>query len=162
MGSEKIPHRKKLTLYVAHALSYRKEVKAMTEKLEKDYYVKFVNPFYRTTRVEIEQLDALKTAEEKEQCKKSWSLDECKAIVKMDLEMIDECDGIIAFLTKGILGTACELQYARTTNKQIFTITEIYNLHPWVRCYSTQIFTNMDGFKAWLDENGYRRSHEKK
>ena len=157
-----MPHRKKLILYVAHALSYRKEVRAMTEKLEKDYYIKFINPFYQTTRVEIEQLDTLKTQEEKEQYKRLWSLNECRAIVRMDLEMIDECDGIIAFLTKGILGTACEFQYARTTNKKIFTITETYNNHPWVRCYSDQIFINMDEFKAWLNENGYQRTHDKK
>lgn len=156
-----MPHRKKLVLYVAHALSYRKEVRAMTEKLEKDYYVKFINPFYNTNRVEIEQLDSLKTPEEKEKCQQSWSLDECKGIVKMDLEMIDSCDGIIAFLTKGILGTACELQYAHTTNKKIYAITEVYLQHPWVRTYADQIFTDMDGFKKWLDSNGYKRTTPK-
>ena len=156
-----MPHRKKLVLYVAHALTYRKDVKAMTEKLEKDYYIKFINLFYRSKRVEIEQLDTLKTPEEKEQCRKSWSLEECQSIVSMDLEMIDESDGIIAFLTKGILGTACEFQYARTTNKRIFTITEIYSQHPWVRSYSEGIFANMDEFKSWLDRNGYKRDHAK-
>jgi len=134
----------------------------MTEKLEKEYYIKFINPFYRTARIEIEQLDSLKTPEEKEQCRRSWTLDECKKIVQMDLEMIDESDGILAFLTKGVLGTACEFQYARTTNKRIFTVTEIYSQHPWVRSYSDLIVANMDEFKKWLDSNGYRRSYEKK
>jgi nucleoside 2-deoxyribosyltransferase len=155
-------HRKKLILYVAHALSYRKEVRNMTEKLEKYYYVQFLNPFYHQTRTEIEQLDALKTPDEKEQCKQSWSLDECKNIVKLDLDMIDESDGIIAFLTKGILGTACELQYAYTTNKKIYVITEIYCHHPWVRTYSDNIFINIDEFKIWLEKNGYKREYVKK
>jgi len=150
-------YKRPLKLYIAHKLANRKKIKIFTEEIEKEYYVECLNPFYSIKRDEIDILDSLKTKEEREQFKRTWTSDACKTIVETDLGLIDKCDGIIAFVEEGVLGTAMEIQYARLTNKRIFIITNDYTYHPWIRYYADGLFKNVDEFKKWLKDKGYER-----
>lgn len=142
---------KKLDLYLAHNLERRHEIRVLELALEKKYNLNLCNPFYDTARDDIKRIDSGKL--------NRWHLDEdaCEAIVKNDLDNIDNRDGLFTIINEPSLGTAFEIAHAWETGKIIIVVSEKYIDHPWVRVYATHRFRTLDEFMAWLDSNGYKK-----
>jgi len=134
---------KKLKLYLAHNLDTRHEIRKWELYIEKNYNVELVNPFYDLDRDDIADLDAGITSR--------WELDDkrCHMIVKRDLDAIDKCKGILAFVT-GSVGTTLEIGYAKATKKKIYVISEKFIHHPWIKVYAQGKFATKEEFEEWL------------
>jgi len=135
---------KKLKLYLAHNLDTRHEIRKWELYIEKNYNIELVNPFYDNKRNDIADLDAGKITR--------WQLNDkrCHALVKRDLKAVDDCEGILAFVTHGVIGTMLEIGHARATRKKIFIISKDYIMHPWVRVYADYRFATKEEFEEWL------------
>lgn len=146
--------KKKLDLYLAHNLDRRHEIRIIELELERKYNLNLCNPFYDTKRTDIKKIDS--------GTQTRWTLDPeaCKAIVKNDLDNIDNRDGLFAIIHEPSLGTAFEIAHAWETGKMVIIISENYIDHPWVRVYATHRFRTLDEFMDWMDKNGYKRKKE--
>jgi nucleoside 2-deoxyribosyltransferase len=135
---------KKLKLYLAHNLDTRHEIRKWELQVEKKYKINLLNPFYDSKRSDIDKLDSGKITR--------WQLNDrrCHALVKRDLKMVDKCEGILAFVTHGVIGTMLEIGYARATGKKIFVISKDYIMHPWIRVYANYRFATKEEFEEWL------------
>lgn len=141
---------KKLMLYVAHPIETRFKIMELIETLEKKYPIRLISPFYEITRKEIQILDGLKTKKEIKDYKNKWTKKIKHNIVKLDLKLIDECDGILAYIPYPTIGTSMEIQYAWDKKKIIYTVAQKYAEHPWIENHSTEIFTQFSEFELYL------------
>lgn len=109
--------KKQLILYVAHKFETRHEVRKLELELEKNYNLKLENPFYDTTRNDIEELDKIdlildekeKAAAFKEYYKNRNTDTKSMDIVSGDLQMVAGCQGVIAFMESTNVGTPMEV-----------------------------------------------------
>jgi nucleoside 2-deoxyribosyltransferase len=141
---------KKLVLYIAHPIETRHKMIEIKERLERNYPVRLVSPFYEIARKEIKILDSLKTKKEICIYKQQWTKKIKRDIVELDLKLIDECDGILAYVPYPTIGTSMEIQYAKDKNKLVYTIAKKYADHPWIVNNSTKIFTKFSAFELYL------------
>jgi len=66
-------------------------------------------------------------------------------IVKRDLELIDKCDILIAYIYEKTFGTTMELFYAYNKGKQVYVVTNPeFALDPWLKSHSTRRFYFID------------------
>lgn len=118
---------------------------------EKTYNIKIVSPFYEIYRKEIIILDSLKTKKDVLAYKKTWTHKMKKQIVELDLELIRECDGILAYIPYPTIGTSMEIQFAHDIKKPIYVISrKRYSEHAWVSAYKTEVFPTFLSFGKWL------------
>jgi nucleoside 2-deoxyribosyltransferase len=145
-------NKKILKLYLAHNLDDRQKIRDIEKWLEANYNIKLFNPFYDSSRSDIQEIDA--------GISNRWELNnkKCKNIVKRDLTNLSNQDGIIAIIYKPSIGTTLEIGYAKSKNKKIFIVSEIYIDHPWLKVYANYLFRNLVEFKKWLDKNGYKKN----
>jgi nucleoside 2-deoxyribosyltransferase len=144
---------KKLKLYLAHNLYERHKVRKIELSLEKLFNISLMNPFYDRDRIHIKKLD------NKECTRGQFNYADCSDIVKHDKEMIDNCEGIVAYISDNQfhVGTILEIAYAYHCHKIIYIIsTKFYN-HPWFRVYATKRFKTWIEFIQFLMLRGYGR-----
>lgn len=79
-----------------------------------------------------------------------WENVPVKGFVKRDLEDIDQCDFLVAYLPKLSAGACMELFYAKTKGKPTYVICGIKNPSPWIIAHSTKIFRDFDELKNFL------------
>uniref|UniRef100_A0A6M3KE59 Nucleoside deoxyribosyltransferase n=1 Tax=viral metagenome TaxID=1070528 RepID=A0A6M3KE59_9ZZZZ len=142
-----------MKLYLAHPLDLRAQIREIELEIERTTGVELHNPFYDSDRDDIYDIDAGKMR------RTDKSLD-FKAIVEGDLSNIDESDGLVAYIERGIhsIGTMFELWNTSMlhADKEIFVVSPDSLNHPWIRYlldYSGgQGFTNWDDFIKWILE----------
>jgi len=143
--------KKPITLYLAHPVEMRHYALERLREYEKIYNIKIVSPFYEIYRKEILILDSLKTKKEMVQYKKTWTRAMKKKIVEIDLELIRECDGVLAYIPYPTIGTSMEIQFAHDIKKPIYIISrKRYSDHAWISTYKTEVFPTFSSFNKWL------------
>lgn len=79
--------------------------------------------------------------------------------IKRDLEDIDRCNALIAYLPILSAGTCMELFYAKRKGKVTIIISNMKSLSPWIVYHTDQFFKTIEEFHNHLKENGGLSSH---
>jgi nucleoside 2-deoxyribosyltransferase len=72
-----------------------------------------------------------------------WTEVPAAGFVERDLEDIEKCDVLIAYLPKLSAGTCMELFYAKRKGKRVITISGMDALSPWVVVHSDRILRSI-------------------
>jgi len=72
--------------------------------------------------------------------------------IRRDLEDIESCDILIAYLPRLSAGTCMELFYAKLMGKQTITICKIKNPSPWIIAHSDIILRRIEDLEDCLKE----------
>ncbi|MBS7640555.1 MAG: nucleoside 2-deoxyribosyltransferase [Candidatus Bathyarchaeia archaeon] len=75
-----------------------------------------------------------------------------KDFIKRDLEDIDGCDALIAYLPRLSAGTCMELFYAKLRGKKTITVCRIKNPSPWIIVHSDVIVRGFRELESVLKE----------
>lgn len=70
--------------------------------------------------------------------------------IKRDLEDIEKCDVLIAYMPKLSAGTCMELFYAKMRGKKTICICKIKNPSPWITTYSDIILRRIGELESAL------------
>lgn len=99
-------------------------------------------------------------AGEKKKVEKSimWERDEeareylRRRIINPDIELLDQSDGVIAYIPRYSVGTSAELMYAYLNNMPVYIVTPMprEKWSGWFIGLSTLIFKNWDDLKRFL------------
>lgn len=81
-----------------------------------------------------------------------WSHVPSEDFIRRDLEDIERCDVLIAYLPKLSAGTCMELFYAKLKGKKTVTICGLRNPSPWIVRHSDIIVRNIKEFEVLLKE----------
>jgi nucleoside 2-deoxyribosyltransferase len=73
--------------------------------------------------------------------------------IRRDLEDIDRCNVLIAFLPILSAGTCMELFYAKRKGKVTIVISNMESLSPWIIYHTDHFFKTIDEFQNHLEEN---------
>ncbi len=65
-----------------------------------------------------------------------WTHVPSRDFIRRDLEDIERCDALVAYLPKLSAGTCMELFYAKLKGKKTITICKLKNPSPWIIEYS--------------------------
>jgi nucleoside 2-deoxyribosyltransferase len=79
-----------------------------------------------------------------------WSKVPAVDFVRRDLEDIEKCDVLIAYLPQLSAGTCMELFYAKLKNKKVITVTQMENLSPWIVVHSDRILERIGDLEEAL------------
>ncbi len=75
--------------------------------------------------------------------------------IRRDLEDIEKCDLLIAYLPKLSAGTCMELFYAKLKSKKTICICLIENPSPWIIFHSDFILKSLEELEAVLNGKTY-------
>ncbi len=81
-----------------------------------------------------------------------WSRVPPRDFIRRDLEDIDRCNTLVAYLPKLSAGTCMELFYAKLKGKRTVTICRLKNPSPWIIEHSDIIVKNFREFEKILRE----------
>lgn len=143
------------TFYMAHNFYTRRTIRKWELMIEKKYNLNLDNPFYDTTRNDVEQLDKLKdrSLEQKKWFSENNTPEHVELIVEEDLKMIRKSDGLVAEVNDTRIGTPMEIIMAyRIFKIPVYIITRKYNNHPWIKKHSTKIFRNRKEFEEFIQK----------
>jgi nucleoside 2-deoxyribosyltransferase len=79
-----------------------------------------------------------------------WDKVPAADFIKRDLEDIERCDVLIAYLPKLSAGTCMELFYAKIKKKKTICICEIENPSPWIIVHSDIVLKRIEELEAAL------------
>jgi nucleoside 2-deoxyribosyltransferase len=152
--------------YLAHSVILQKEGSKFQERMEKCYNIKIINPFTKN-QWEVEQMKKLNKLPRRLRARglMKWTELECEQIVKEDLKLIRQSDGIIAMFDEPTIGTCQEIFVASYVyDMPVYIITKKYGTHAWLRALikwcDGKIFETTEDFEVWLRENGYANDKE--
>jgi len=138
-----------MKIYLAHATKDMKYVRRLIQPKLKEIFDIIINPFdYEHWEKDNESLiyKSTKYIAYKIQLKRK-----AYKTVERDLQQIDECDGIVAFIRSQSVGLFMELFYGYMKYKRkkpIYIILHeskhILSTHPWLLTVSDKIFKNVD------------------
>jgi len=131
------------SFYLAHPFDSRE----WELKFEKETGITLLNPFYDTERTYATEID--KTRRERYEIPAA-------SIVKRDLDLIKEADGVVAFITGDLsYGTIMEIVYGYLLCKSVYLIvTNGHEGHPWLRYHAKEIFTSVEAFQKYIMNGG--------
>lgn len=72
--------------------------------------------------------------------------------IKRDLEDIERCDVLIAYLPRLSAGTCMELFYAKMKGKKTLCICRLKNPSPWIIVHSDIIIKGIGGLEEALND----------
>ena len=81
-----------------------------------------------------------------------WTKVPAAGFVERDLEDIEKCDVLIAYLPRLSAGTCMELFYAKLKGKRVITISEIDALSPWIVVHSDRILRSIEELEDALKQ----------
>jgi glycerophosphoryl diester phosphodiesterase len=87
--------------------------------------------------------------------KEWWKRVPVRGFIKRDLEDIDKCDFLVAYIPKVSAGTCMELFYAKNKGKPTYVICKLKNPSPWIVAHSTKIFRTSKVLKRFLEKNRF-------
>jgi len=70
--------------------------------------------------------------------------------IKRDLEDIDRCDILVAYIPKLSAGTCMELFYAKLKGKMTITICKLKNPSPWITAHTDIMINKMEDLEKAL------------
>jgi nucleoside 2-deoxyribosyltransferase len=79
-----------------------------------------------------------------------WNKVPAADFIKRDLEDIEKCNILIAYLPKLSAGTCMELFYAKLKGKKTICICEIKNISPWIAAHSDIIIDKIEELERTL------------
>lgn len=135
-----------IKLYLAHPLDSRHKMKKWEAKIEKQMpFLNIINPFYEVNPEQIRMFDANEIHRD--------GID--IAVVQSDIDVIMECDGIIALIDGNIsAGTPMEIVYAHLGGKDVIILVtdERMKGHPWLKHHATEFCTTFEELEVILQE----------
>jgi nucleoside 2-deoxyribosyltransferase len=81
-----------------------------------------------------------------------WAKVPAAGFVERDLEDIEKCDVLIAYLPRLSAGTCMELFYAKRKGKKVITISGMDVLSPWIVVHSDRILRSIDELEDALKQ----------
>ena len=81
-----------------------------------------------------------------------WTKVPATGFVERDLEDIERCDVLIAYLPRLSAGTCMELFYAKRRGKRVITISGMVQLSPWIVVHSDSILQNVEQLEDALKQ----------
>ena len=79
-----------------------------------------------------------------------WTKVPAAGFIRRDLEDIEKCDVLIAYLPRISAGTCMELFYAKLKGKKTICISRIKNPSPWIIVHSDIILEDIDELEGVL------------
>jgi nucleoside 2-deoxyribosyltransferase len=79
-----------------------------------------------------------------------WNKVPAADFIRRDLEDIEKCDVLVAYLPKLSAGTCMELFYAKLKGKRTICICQIKNPSPWITTHSEIIIKKIEELKNIL------------
>jgi nucleoside 2-deoxyribosyltransferase len=73
-----------------------------------------------------------------------WTKVPAAGFVERDLEDIERCDVLVAYLPRLSAGTCMELFYAKRRGKRVITISGMDTLSPWIVLHSDEIVSSFE------------------
>jgi hypothetical protein len=147
--------------YLAHCINSRKEIRAWQLHTERNYKMKFLNPFYRNKWEErkVQEIEKTKSLRDMKTGLPELTIRECLRIMVEDLKLIDKADSLVTIITESSFGTAQEIFYcAYVLKKPVYIITERYIAHPWLRSCAFisngVMFKTISEFEKFIINNG--------
>ena len=77
--------------------------------------------------------------------------------IRRDLEDIERCDVLIAYMPRLSTGTCMELFYAKMKGKRTICICRLKNPSPWITAHSDIIIKKISELKITLEKQGEKR-----
>ena len=140
---------RKSKLYLAHAISIRKEVREWELTVEKKYDIELINPFYDLG--ELKRMKLIDNGDITPYTNVDKRLSE--EIVNDDLKAINDSDGIVAYIKQPSIGTSMEIYHCKQLlMKPVYIYLEDvrYLKHPWLMKFSDSIYTSLDSLNIKL------------
>jgi len=81
-----------------------------------------------------------------------WNMVPAADFIRRDLEDIEKCDILIAYLPILSAGTCMELFYAKLKKKKTICICQFENPSPWIIVHSDMILTGIEELEKALNE----------
>jgi nucleoside 2-deoxyribosyltransferase len=81
-----------------------------------------------------------------------WTKVPAAGFVERDLEDIEKCDVLIAYLPRLSAGTCMELFYAKRKGKKVITISGMDVLSPWIVVHSDRILRSIEELEDALKQ----------
>ena len=82
--------------------------------------------------------------------KEWWNNVPPKDFIQRDLEDIEKCDILIAYLPKLSAGTCMEIFYAKMKSKKVVIILELANASPWITAHSDVLIKGLTELESLL------------
>jgi len=79
-----------------------------------------------------------------------WRKVPATGFIRRDLEDIEKCDVLIAYLPRLSAGTCMELFYAKLKGKKTICVCSLENPSPWITIHSDTILKDIDELEAAL------------
>ena len=127
--------------YLAHPFDTRERMKIWEQRVEKQYDIEIINPFYDIHRSDIIEVDAGR--------EDRYKILNPSNVVTKDVDAIKDSTGIIALIDGSLsYGTIMEIWIAHSLGKEVYLIiTNGHEGHPWLRYCATNVFTSLDDFE---------------
>jgi len=135
-----------MKLYLAHPYEHLHEIREWELDFEKRSGIELINPFFDVEDRAVPEID-MPTDDRRKLTSKFY-----KKIVTVDLREILMSDGVVARL-KGhkMCGTYMEMVNATMMKKPVYSMIENdMDRHPWIKYYSTEIFTKLKELEDFL------------
>jgi len=81
-----------------------------------------------------------------------WTKVPAAGFIERDLEDIERCDVLIAYLPKLSAGTCMELFYAKRKGKMVITISGMDALSPWILVHSDRVLRSIEELEDALKQ----------
>jgi nucleoside 2-deoxyribosyltransferase len=81
-----------------------------------------------------------------------WTKVPAADFVERDLQDIEKCDVLIAYLPKLSAGTCMELFYAKREGKRVITISGMDALSPWIVVHSDRVLRSIEELEDALKQ----------
>lgn len=154
---------KKSRLYLAHSCELINSIRHWEVKIEAKYRIDLINPFRNNKWENIAELRKLKSRKKViEYMNERLTPDINRKIVKYDLKLLRQCDGIVAVFNEVSVGTVQEVFAAwYLYNMPVYIINNKYENHPWlqeiIRLSGGEMFKTRRAFEKYLDNEKLRR-----
>jgi len=131
--------------YLAHPFDSRTVIREWELRVEKQFDVELLNPFYDIEdRTDVEERDAGRA----ERYEKIIPSD----LVERDIQYVLKSGGLVGIVDGSVsYGTIMEIVYANIFRKPVYLIvTNGQYKHPWLIHHASRIFLSFEEFENWL------------
>ena len=124
-----------------HGVEHNQHYRARLRRLFSEFEYDVIDPWER------EKIEYSFTGEE------WWRNVPSTYFIQRDLEDIDRCNVLIAFLPTLSAGTCMELFYAKRKGKATIVISNMESLSPWIIHHTDYFFETIEEFQSHLKKN---------
>lgn len=79
-----------------------------------------------------------------------WKNVPCEWFIKRDLEDVEKCDLLVAYLPSVSPGSCMELFYARLKGKKTVVIHQLKDPSPWILFHADYVFKSINEFEKFI------------